>query len=163
MGGLRCLWHDRHPRNHCEAGARHTTIETDEALRKVRRLHDMSTDSELAAIAAAWDQAMVANDAGAIGRFMADDWVIVGADGGMTEKRTFLEQVRSARLTHDTMTTSDIQVWRYGDTAILLATGLSAGTYEGRRFREHERQSNVFVRTDGAWRRGAQSIPADDE
>ena len=112
----------------------------------------MIPDSELAAIAAAWDEAMVANDPEAIGHFMADDWIIVGADGGTTDKPTFLEQVRSGRLTHDTMTTTDIQVRRYGDTAILLATGVSAGTFEGRRFQEHERQSNVFVRTDGEWR-----------
>ena len=110
------------------------------------------SDSELAAIAAGWDEAMVANDPEAIGHFMADDRIIVGADGGTTDKPTFLEQVRSGRLTHDTMTTTDIEVRRYGDTAILLATGVSAGTFEGRRFQEHERQSNVFVRTDGEWR-----------
>ena len=95
---------------------------------------------------------MVSNDAEAIGRFMADDWLIVGADGGTTDKPTFLEQVRSGRLMHDTMTTTDIRVRRYGDAAVLLGTGVSAGVFEGRRFHEHERQSNVFVRTNGEWR-----------
>ena len=112
----------------------------------------MTADAELAAIAAAWDQAMVSNDPEAIGRFMADDWLIVGSDGEATDKPTFLEQVRSGRLTHDTMTTADIQVRRYGDVAVLLATGVSAGMFQGRRFREQERQSNVFVRADGNWR-----------
>ena len=109
-------------------------------------------DAEFAAIAAAWDRAMVSNDCEAIGRFMADDWIIVGADGGTTDKASFLEQVRSGRLMHDTMTTTDIRVRRYGDTAILLATGVSAGVFQGRRFHEHERQSNVFVRTNADWR-----------
>ena len=112
----------------------------------------MNPDAELTAVAAAWDQAMVANDPDAIGRFMADDWLIVGSDGGTTDKPTFLEEVRSGRLIHDTMTTTDIQVRRYGDVAVLLATGVSAGTFQGHRFREHERQSNVFVRTNGHWR-----------
>ena len=112
----------------------------------------MSSDPELAAIAAAWDEAMLSNDAEAIGRFMAHDWLIVGADGGTTDKPTFLEQVRSGRLMHDTMTTVDVRVRRYGNVAILLATGVSAGMFEGRRFHEHERQSNVFVRTNGDWR-----------
>jgi ketosteroid isomerase-like protein len=113
---------------------------------------DVASDVELAATAAAWDEAMVSNDAEAIGRFMADEWVIVGTDGGTTDKRTFLEQVRTGRLRHDTMTTADIRVRLYGDVAILLATGVSAGMFQGRRFHEHERQSNVFVRTNGAWR-----------
>ena len=95
---------------------------------------------------------MVSNDPQAIGRFMADDWIIVGSDGGTTDKPTFLEQVRSGRLIHDTMTTTDIQVRQYGNVAVLLATGVSAGIFQGRRFREHERQSNVFVRTNGNWR-----------
>ena len=95
---------------------------------------------------------MISNDPEAIGRFMHDDWLIVGSDGETTDKPTFLEQVRSGRLTHDTMTTADIQVRRFGDVAVLLATGVSAGTFQGRRFREQERQSNVFVRTTGHWR-----------
>ncbi|MCU0647840.1 MAG: nuclear transport factor 2 family protein [Gemmatimonadaceae bacterium] len=31
----------------------------------------------------AWDRAMVANDAEAIGRYMAEDWAIVGPDGSV--------------------------------------------------------------------------------
>ena len=111
-----------------------------------------SPDAELAAVAAAWDQAMVSNDADAIAHFISDDWIIVGADGATTDKASFLEQVRSGRLMHDTMTTTDIDVRRYGDVAILLATGTSAGTFQGQRFHEHERQSNVLVRTDENWR-----------
>jgi ketosteroid isomerase-like protein len=61
-------------------------------------------DAELAAAAHAWDRAMVANDADAIGRFMADDWVIVGSDGSMNDRATFLELVRSGALSHDVMT-----------------------------------------------------------
>ena len=113
---------------------------------------DAIPDAELAAIAAAWDRAMVSNDADAIGRFMADDWLIIGSDGGTADKASFLEQVRSGRLMHDTMTTTDISVRRYGDVALLLATGVSAGTFDGQRFHEHERQSNVFVRTNQNWR-----------
>ena len=113
---------------------------------------DEFPDPELAAVAAAWDRAMVSNDADAIGGFMADDWIIIGADGDTTDKATFLEQIRSGNLMHDTMTTSDIRVRRYGNVAILLATGVSAGTIDGQHFHEHERQSNVFLRTDEYWR-----------
>ncbi|HEX7337247.1 MAG TPA: nuclear transport factor 2 family protein [Gemmatimonadales bacterium] len=107
---------------------------------------------ELIALAHEWDRAMVANDADAIGQFMADDWTIIGSDGRVGDKATFLELVRSAALSHDVMETHDLSVRVYGDTAVTLGRGISGGKYQGQRFREVERVSCVFVRTGGRWR-----------
>ena len=112
-----------------------------------RSVHD-----ELMAVATEWDQAMVGNDAEAIGRYMADDWTIVGSDGSLGDKASFLELVKSGALSHDVMTTEDLQVRVYGDTAVTVARGVSGGRYQGRPFREVERVSCVFVRQDGRWR-----------
>jgi ketosteroid isomerase-like protein len=109
-------------------------------------------EAEVRAAAAAWDLAMVGNDADAIGRFMADEWVIVGSDGRVSDKRQFLAQISEGRLTHHTMTTEQAEVRMYGATAVLIATGVSAGHYDGHAFEERERQSNVFVQHDGAWK-----------
>jgi ketosteroid isomerase-like protein len=110
-----------------------------------------SIRDELITLAREWDEAMVANDADAIGRFMADQWVIVGTDGRVGDKATFLELVRSGTLSHDVMETHDLSVRIYGDTAVTLARGISGGKYQGHRFREIERVSCVFVREDGRW------------
>lgn len=53
------------------------------------------TEEELIALSNDWDLAMVRNDADAIGRYMADDWTIVGPDGSMSDKATFLGLVKS--------------------------------------------------------------------
>jgi ketosteroid isomerase-like protein len=111
-----------------------------------------AVEHELIATAHAWDRAMVTNDADAIGRFMADDWIIIGADGRTITKERFLAVVRSGALQHDVMESSDIVVRVYGDAALLLANGVSGGTWEGTAFREVERSSNVFVKQDGRWR-----------
>ncbi len=108
-------------------------------------------EEELIAVATEWDQAMVTNDADAIGKYMADDWTIVGSDGNVGDKTTFLELVKSGKLTHDVMETHDLKVRVYGDTAVLTAWGVSGGKYEGQSFREVERTSCVFVRQDGRW------------
>lgn len=42
-----------------------------------------------------WDIAMTHNDPGDIGRYMKDDWVIVGTDGSIDTKDKFLARVRS--------------------------------------------------------------------
>jgi ketosteroid isomerase-like protein len=113
---------------------------------------DSDIRDELMVIATEWDRAMVENDADAIGRYMADDWTIVGSDGSLGDKATFLELVRLGVLTHDEMTSEDMHVRVYGDTAVTIARGVSGGTYQGGRFREVERVSCVFVRQQERWR-----------
>jgi ketosteroid isomerase-like protein len=114
-------------------------------------LQDFSRD-ERVAVTHEWDRAMVENDAEAIGQYMADDWVIVGSDGRVGDRATFLGLVRSGALSHDVMESHDLDIRLYGDTAVVLARGISGGKYQGRPFREIERVSCVFVRTGGRWR-----------
>lgn len=109
-------------------------------------------EAELAGVVREWDLAMVANDAEAIGRYMAEDWIIIGADGTESDKATFLALVKSGVLTHDVMESENLRIRIYGDTAVLSARGVSAGTYLEQRFREVERASCVFVRQRGEWR-----------
>ena len=111
-----------------------------------------SAEEELIRVAHDWDRAMVGNDAEEIGRFMADDWTIVGSDGSVGDKVTFLGLVRSGALSHDVMTSEDFRVRVYGDTAVVTARGVSGGKYQGQAFREVERSSCVFVRHAGQWR-----------
>lgn len=95
---------------------------------------------------------MVGNDAAAIGRYMADDWTIIGSDGRRGDRATFLGLVESGALSHDVMESADLDVRVYGDTAVVIARGVSGGTYRGRPFREVERSTCVFVRQDGQWK-----------
>lgn len=109
-------------------------------------------EAELIEVVRQWDLAMLANNPEAIGRYMADDWIIVGADGTATAKSAFLGLVKSGALTHDAMESENLRIRIYGDTAVLSANGVSAGTYLGQRFREVELASCVFVRQQGEWR-----------
>lgn len=109
-------------------------------------------ERELVDVSDAWDRAMVGNDAEAIGQYMAEDWIVIGSDGGVTDKPTFLELVRSGRLSHDVMESHDLEVRVYGDTAVVTGRGVSGGKYEGQPFRLVERISCVFVKQHGRWR-----------
>jgi ketosteroid isomerase-like protein len=111
----------------------------------------VSERNELIDVANAWDRAMVSNDAAAIGRYMSDDWTIIGSDGGIIDKATFLGLVSSGTVTHDVMESDDFHVRVYGDAAVVTSRGVSGGTYQGRRFREVERVTCVFVRQPGQW------------
>ncbi len=95
---------------------------------------------------------MVANQAQPIGEFIADDWVIVGADGSVDTKAPFLSLIESGDLTHNVMETRDMNVRIYGETAVTVATGLSGGHYRNEPFLINERMSCAYVRKDGRWR-----------
>jgi ketosteroid isomerase-like protein len=91
-------------------------------------------EDELAALAHAWDRAMVQNDAEAIGRYMADDWTIIGADGSTSDKVTFLGLVKSGVLSHDVMESEELSIRLYGSTAVVFARGVSGGAITARHF-----------------------------
>lgn len=75
---------------------------------------------ELKAVFAAWEKAIISNDANAIGRFMTDDWVIVSATG-ITKKEEFLAVVESGDLKHETFKGDIVLVREYGDAAVVTA------------------------------------------
>lgn len=97
-----------------------------------------------------WDAAMVTNDAIEIGRFMSDDWVIIGSDG-ITPKSTFLEWIASGTVTHHRMDSDEMHIKLYGDTGIVISRGTSAGTYNGENFSLYEWSTSVFRKNEGSW------------
>jgi ketosteroid isomerase-like protein len=110
---------------------------------------DDDNKAELRALAHDWDQAMLRNVAGEIGGYMAPEWVIIGTDGSVGDKATFLSLVESGALTHDVMETDDMDIRVYGDTAVTISRGVSGGQFQGQPFHFVERVTCVFVRRGG--------------
>ncbi len=106
---------------------------------------------ELLDISKRWDDAMVTNDIDEIGKFMSDDWRIIGSDG-ITSKSSFLQFISSAILTHNRMDSDETNISIYGDTGILVSRGTSAGTYDGKNFSLYEWATSVFIKSEGKWR-----------
>ena len=108
-------------------------------------------EEELLKLEKEFTEAVVRNDAEAIGRFLADDWVIIDADGGIVDKARFLGVIKSGDLSHQTMESDEVHVRIYGEAA--LVTGLTAtkGKFIGQEFSTRERATDVFVKRDGRW------------
>jgi ketosteroid isomerase-like protein len=96
-------------------------------------------------------QAIIKNDPDAIGRFLADDWIIVDPDGGIIDKSRFLGAIRSGALTHEVMDSNDVRVRIYGDAAAVTALTNTKGKFMGQEFATQERATDVFVRQNGGW------------
>jgi ketosteroid isomerase-like protein len=104
----------------------------------------------LKAVSAAWEQDMVSNDAEAIGRFMADDWVIV-SERGVTKKADFLTVVASGDLTHETFKGEITSIRQYGEAAVLMGRVRNNGHYRSQPFSADEWTTDVFVKRNGKW------------
>lgn len=104
------------------------------------------SESEIAtleAVSAAWEQAMISNDAEAIGRFMGDDWVIVWEHGVMTKDK-FLAVVTSGDLTDETFKGEIISVRQYDEAAVVTGRVRSNGHYKDQPFSADEWTTDVY-------------------
>src|SRR4029450_1665344 len=80
-----------------------------------------------------WAEAMVSNDAKAIGSFMDDDWVIV-SERGVAAKEYFLSFVESGALTHTKFDmVGEPRLKIYGDSAVLTTRVTSTSFFNGER------------------------------
>jgi hypothetical protein len=67
-------------------------------------------EAELLAVVRDWDAAMIRNDADEIGRYMAEDWILIGSDGRTIDRAAFLAVIESGELSHDVMESEDVQI-----------------------------------------------------
>lgn len=108
---------------------------------------------EIIKLSNAWAKAIVDNDAEAIGKFIADDWVIVSKTG-ISEKHRFLELVASGELTHESMEaiagTTRVRVC--GDMAVLTARVTNTAHFGGKEFLADEWTTDVFAKINGEWK-----------
>jgi ketosteroid isomerase-like protein len=111
----------------------------------------MKPEEELLQFGKEWDEAMVSNDVNEIGKFMSDDWVIIGTEGGITSKSAFLEWIRSGDVTHNRMDSDEIRIKIYENTGVVTSRGTSAGKYKGQAFDLYEWSSSIFIRKENKW------------
>jgi ketosteroid isomerase-like protein len=110
----------------------------------------MDAEQEVTQRTLAWDAAIACNDVAAMSSYMSDDWICVG-ETGISKKQNFLSWIACGDLVHTIMSSDELQVRLYGDTAIVVNRGTSAGTYKQAPFSLYEWSSNVFIRQNGVW------------
>src|SRR5229473_5973985 len=94
-------------------------------LGQIRR--NTMQEEEVLRLEKEFSQAIVKNDAGVVGRFLADDWIIIDPDGGVIDRARFLGVIESGALTHEMMESDDTRVRIYGNTAIVTALTTTKG------------------------------------
>jgi ketosteroid isomerase-like protein len=116
-----------------------------------------ATDGPTAANALAAEQeiarVMRDNDADGIERFLADDWAVIAASGGVGEgKSIFADGIKSGYLTRKTFAISEPRVRLYGNVALVTTMVKTSGMFQGKPFEVTERQTDVLHWERGGWK-----------
>lgn len=111
----------------------------------------MPVDDEVRAVSAAFDAALLRNDADAIGQFMTDDWVYVGPSGA-TPRSDILGWIGTGKLAHHTMTVvGDERLARVGDAVVYTARKASTGSWDATPYTAEEWITELYVQANGRW------------
>ncbi len=101
-----------------------------------------------------YQEAVKRNDAAAMGRILAEDFVLVLGDGKVYTRKDLLESATSRRIVYELQDeapgTQVVRVW--GDTAVVTALLLLKGTNRGAPFERRLWFSDTYVRMPDGWR-----------
>jgi len=100
----------------------------------------------------AYQAAVKRNDAAAMDRILADDFVLVSSSGKVHDKAELLREARSGETVYEHQEDSEQTVRMWGDTAVVTAKLWEKGTSNGKPFDEELWFSDTYVRTPSGWR-----------
>ena len=137
-------------------------ITTSIALRAVKASPSATEDQKaVAALDTQYQAAVKINDAGTMGRILADDFILVTGRGTVHNKAELLNDARDKKSTyeHQEDTEQTVRVW--GGTAVVTAKLWEKGTNDGKPFDYTLWFSDTYVRTATGWRYvfGQASLP----
>ena len=97
-------------------------------------------------------QAQIHADAAALDRIYADDFIGVGPSGTVRTKPQVISDFTSGHLKFQSITTDDVQVRVYGNTAVETGRSTMNGQDRGKTVPRDNRFTRVWVKQQGRWR-----------
>ena len=96
-------------------------------------------------------QAQIGADAAALDRIYAEDFIGVGPSGTVRTKAQVISDFTSGNLKFQSITTDDVQVRVYGDTAVETGRSTMIGQDRGKAVPRDNRFTRVWVKQRGRW------------
>src|SRR6202008_4953647 len=97
-------------------------------------------------------QAQIGADRMALDRIYADDFIGVGPSGTVRTKSQVISDFTSGDLKFQSITTDDVQVRVYGNTAVETGRSTMIGQDKGQTVPRDTRFTRVWVKEQGRWR-----------
>ena len=97
-------------------------------------------------------EAMTNGDAEALNEILADDLIYTHSTARVETKAEFISSVTSGRTKYRSMEQDDVQVRRYGDTAVVTGHANVHVDANGREIKFQIRFIDVYAKRDDVWR-----------
>ena len=97
-------------------------------------------------------QAQIGADAAALDRIYADDFIGVGPSGTVRTKAQVISDFTSGDLKFQSITTDEVQVRVYENTAVETGLSTMIGQDKGKAVPRDTRFTRVWVKQQGSWR-----------
>jgi len=118
---------------------RNRAAQSSRVKQELRRLNQESVDMQ------------VHHDVAAARRLLADDYTFNQADGTVTNKAQNIAVLQDPGFVIESLTTDDLQVRVYGDTALVTGRATMKATYKGQDTGGQFRYMDVWVKRLGRW------------
>ena len=107
-------------------------------------------------------RAQITADTIALRRIYADDFLGIGPTGVVRNKAEVIADFTTHALTYQSITTAEVRVRVYGNTAVETGRSTMVGQDRGKDVPRENRFTRVWVMTDGRWQLVANHLFADD-
>jgi ketosteroid isomerase-like protein len=97
-------------------------------------------------------QAQIGADAVALDRIYANDFIGIGPSGTVRTKPQVISDFTSGGLKFQSITTDDVRVRIYGNTAVETGRSIMSGQDKGKTVPRDNRFTRVWVKQHGRWR-----------
>jgi ketosteroid isomerase-like protein len=99
-----------------------------------------------------WVSALVKSDTAALESIFADTYVDTDEHSHRTDKQGVLSVLKSGELKVESIKLSNMQVYVYGDAAVVTGSSSQAGNFKGQPLAAAIIFTDTFVRQNGKWR-----------
>jgi ketosteroid isomerase-like protein len=108
-------------------------------------------ESKLLILERLWNEAQVNRDSAALDQLISSRFVNTEYDGEVSDKQKFLADIRDPLFKPTLATIQDVKVTLYGDTAIVIGSYHTQGTYQGKPYDHVGRFTDTWISDMGKW------------
>ena len=109
------------------------------------------TEQELLKRNKEYDEALVREDASALDRIFADEFIYTSTTGELINKAQQLAAIKSGDLKIEYGNSDEVRVRVYGNIAVMTGRFIAKGEYKGKEFDAPERYTAVWAKRQGRW------------
>ena len=117
-----------------------------------RRNQNMSVEQVIRQLDSERIQAQIGANAVALNRIYADDFIGIGPSGAVRAKPQVISDFTSGELKFQSITTDDVRVRVYGNTAVETGRSTMIGQDKGKAVPRDNRFTRVWIKDGGRWR-----------